>query len=95
MTGEDIVAVLGGSVASVCLALRAYMLKPAFDSWCSAPARVWASLLAFSVVCALSVLSIAGGHGHATAREAMVLVGAGVAASVMLINLHRQAPPRP
>jgi hypothetical protein len=94
MTGVDIVAVLAASFASVCLALRAYMLKPTFNSWCSAPGRVWGALLALSVACAIAALSILGGHGHATAREAMVLIGVAFTAGVMLANLHSQVPPK-
>lgn len=95
MTGLDLTAIVAGTLASGWLALRAYMLKPAFQSWCSAPGRVWASLLALSVACAICALSILRGGGHATAREALLLIVLAITALVMLENLHRQAPPRP
>lgn len=92
MTGVDIVAAIAAGMASVCLALRAYMLKPAFGSWCTAPSLVWGSLLVLSVACAISALSILRGGGHATAREALVLLALAGSSAVMLRNLHRQAP---
>lgn len=94
MTGMDATAVIAAALASGWLALRAYMLKPAFGSWCTAPGRVWASLLALSVTCAIIALSILRGGGHATARETMLLIVLAVVAVMMLDNLHRQAPPK-
>lgn len=91
----DVVAIIAGTLASGWLALRAYMLKPVFQSWCTAPGRVWASLLALSVTCAISALSILRGGGHATARETLLLIVLAVTALVMLENLHRQAPAKP
>ena len=93
MTGVDAVAVLSAGVASVCLGLRAYMLKPTFGSWCTAPGLVWGSLLVLSVACAISALSILRGGGHATAREALVLLSLAVSSAILLRNLHKQTPP--
>lgn len=93
MTGVDVVAAIAAGVSSVCLGLRAYMLKPTFASWCTAPGLVWGSLLVLSVACAISALSILRGGGPATAREALVLLALATSSAVMLRNLHRQAPP--
>ncbi len=93
LTVIDITAAIAGALASGWLAIRAYMLKPAHPAWCDAPARVWWSLLALSVASGISALSIVRGGGHATAREALVLVVLAVTSLVMLENLNRQAPP--
>ncbi|PHY20941.1 hypothetical protein [Caulobacter sp. BP25] len=94
MTTMDIVAATAGALASGWLAIRAYMLKPAFQSWCSAPGLVWASLLLLSVICGIVALSIVRTGVPATPREALLLIGLAWVALVMLINLHRQAPGR-
>lgn len=90
----DIAAATAACAASAALGLRAYMLKPKFQDWCSAPTAVWVSLLVLSVVAAISALSILRGGAHATAREALLLIALAVTACVMLFNLTRQAPPR-
>mgnify|MGYP001006340845 CR=1 FL=1 len=94
MNGLDVMTVTAAALASGWLALRAYMLKPSFASWCTAPARVWAGLLTLSVTCAIVALSIVRGGGHATPREALLLIVLAIVAAVMLDNLHRQAPGR-
>lgn len=93
MTSMDLVAVIAGTLASGWLAIRAYMLKPTFASWCTAPGRVWVSLLGLSITCAICALSILRGDVRATARETLLLIVLAVVALVMLENLHRQAPP--
>ncbi|WP_395444277.1 hypothetical protein [Caulobacter sp. UC70_42] len=92
MSIMDLVAVAAAALASGWLAIRAYMLKPAFASWCSAPGIVWASILALSVVCGIAALSIVRTGVHATPRETMLLLTLAWVAFVMLVNLHRQAP---
>ena len=92
MNRMDLVAVTAATLASGWLAIRAYMLKPAFASWCSAPGVVWASILALSVICGVAALSIVRTGVHATPRETMLLLALAWVALVMLVNLHRQAP---
>ncbi|MFZ0267750.1 hypothetical protein [Caulobacter sp.] len=90
MTLIDLVGGVSAATAGSALALRAYMLKPKFGDWCSAPTRVWASLMALSVSCMIAALSIFGGRAPATAREALVLIVLAVTALVLLDNLNRQ-----
>ena len=92
MTSMDIVAAVAAGLASVWLAIRAYMLKPTFSSWCTAPGRVWASLLALSVTCAVVALSIIRSGVHATPRETLLLIVLAIVALVLLENLLRQSP---
>jgi len=95
MTSMDIVAATSATLASAWLGIRAYMLKPTFSSWCTAPGRVWASLLALSVTCAIVALSIIRSGVHATPRETMLLIALAVTAFVLLENLLRQSPQAP
>lgn len=94
MTTMDVVAAVAGGLASGWLAIRAYMLKPTFKSWCSAPGMVWASLLLLSVTCGVVALSIIRTGVSATPRETLLLIVLAEVAIVMLVNLHRQAPGR-
>lgn len=94
MTAMDMIAASAGGLAFGWLAIRANMLKPRFDSWCSAPGLVWASLLLLGVTCGIVALSIVRTGVHATPREALLLVVLSATSLVMLINLHRQAPRR-
>lgn len=92
MTLMDIISASAGGLAFGWLAIRANMLKPGFDSWCSAPTLVWAALLLLAVTCGVVALSIVRTGVHATPREALLLVVLSVTSLVMLVNLHRQAP---
>jgi len=92
MTSVDVVATGAAFAASAFLGLRAYILKPAFSSWCTAPARVWIALLILSVACAIVGLSIVLGHGHADALLMLVLLALAYASGVLLENLHAQGP---
>lgn len=89
MTVIDLWATVMAFFASACLGLRSYMLKPSMAAWCSAPTTVWLALFGASVVLAAAGLNIMG-EGTATAREAATYTAIAFAASVMLVNLHRQ-----
>lgn len=92
MTAMDLVAASAAFVAGGALAIRSYMLRPDFVSWCSAPRWVALSIMALSVACMIVGLSIVRSGVPATPREALLLVVLAVAALAMLFNLHRQAP---
>lgn len=92
MTGMDLAAAGAAALASGCLAIRSYMLRPDFESWCSAPRWVTSAIMLLSVTCAIVALSVVRSGVHATPREALLLIVLAVTALAMLLNLHRQAP---
>jgi peptidoglycan/LPS O-acetylase OafA/YrhL len=92
MSGMDIAAAAAAFVAGGALAIRSYMLRPDFASWCSAPRWVALSIMALSVTCMIVGLSIVRSGVPATPREALLLIVLAGAALAMLINLHRQSP---
>lgn len=82
-------------ISGVCLGLRAYMLKPKFQTWQTAPSPVWLTLWLLSLAylgAAFQLLSGLDKHEDpATARELIIYAASAASSVVMLLNLAFQA----
>lgn len=81
-------------ISGVCLGLRAYMLKPNFTAWQTAPSAVWLTLWLLSVAYLGAAGQLISGVGKAedpaTARELIIYAASAASSVVMLFNLAAQ-----